>query len=226
VFKVVHQPADLAALRGVTVWLRLTLYDERGEELGEREITHEADLEYPDRDRLMFSDGRVYGRLGGAVFVERLRRPWPTLDDEARGELKLMGMLLRAPWIFAEGRRYVVFPVEYDAWQGAEMVRVRIERRPARDRVLGPQRVATPVDRFELICDPVTLAPRQLRYYLAETGVSRRILLDDYREVGGVRMPWRRTFLVDDDRVAMVMRIMRIEVGQRFVENHFRPQLR
>jgi hypothetical protein len=70
------------------------------------------------------------------------------------------------------------------------------------------------------------LAPRQLRYYLAETGVSRRILLDDYREVGGVRMPWRRTFLVDDDRVAMVMRIMRIEVGQRFVENHFRPQLR
>ena len=39
-------------------------------------------------------------------------------------------------------------------------------------------------------------------------------------------MPWRRTFLVDDDRVAMVMRVMRIDTSQRFAEHHFRPNLR
>ena len=62
-------------------------------------------------------------------------------------------------------------------------------------------------------------------FALAETGATRRVLLDDYREVGGVRMAWRRTFMVAD-RVAMVMRMLRIEIGQRFTEQHFRPNRR
>jgi hypothetical protein len=223
VFVAVHQPADLAALGGVTLVLRITLFDHRGEELGSREIHHEADLAYPDRDRLWFSDGRVYGRIGKAVNAQRFHKPWPVLDDEARDELELYGVLLRMPWLFADAESFVVFPTQNDNWRGEDLVRIPIERRPVQSLVLGPQRNPVPVDRFELLYDD-TFIPRQLVFRLAATGVTRRVLLQDFREVGGVRIPWRRTFLVEDDRVAMVMKVVSFKFGQRFSDQHFRPR--
>lgn len=183
-----------------------------------------SDRQHPNRDRLLFTDGRVYGRIGKAVHAQRYLKPWPVLRGEARDELELFGVLLRMPWLFAEARHFVVFPTQYENWGGEDLVRIPIERRPAQQQVLGPQRNPVPVDRFELLYQEHTSLPRQLVFRLAAIGVTRRVLLQDFRDVGGVRMPWRRTFLVEGDRVAMVMKVLKMEFGQRFGDQHFRPR--
>ncbi len=223
VYQAVRSPGALRAMGGVTVWWRLTAFGPQGEPIGMRELTHRADLGHPERDRIEFADGRVYGRAGASVFAERQGMPWPTLAEAASHELALFGLLLRMPWCFGDGAAYAVMGRDQVQRGGETLTRLRIERRPdSGSDLLGPELTPRPRDRFELLCEASVLQPRELIYQLASSGHSRRMLLEDWREVGGVRMPFRRVLVDGEGRPTTVLEILRCDHGQAVTERDFR----
>jgi hypothetical protein len=184
------------ALGGRSLRWALTVHGPQGETVGTRELTHLVDCSAPTRDRLEFDDGRVYGRDGVTVFAARQGLPWPTLVESATVELELFALHARLPWLFADGREYVVLRRDRQTRQGRSVLAIELERVPEteRDRI-GPVAEGTVRDRFELIYDATTGEPVEVVHCYANGKQTRRARLEDWREVEGVRMPFRRVYV-------------------------------
>jgi hypothetical protein len=212
VFQAVRSPAAFRNLGGVAAWWRLSVHGDQGEVIGVREVTHLADCAFAARDRVQHTDGRVFGRDGAVVFAERQGMPWPTLAESAAQELALLGLHLRAPWCFGDASDFVVVGRDAVDRGGRALSRVVVERRPPPGTdVMGPQLDPAPRDRFELLCEPSTGEPRELVHRFANGGQARRCVLEDWREVQGVRMPFRRTYVDEHDRRTTTIDLLRIE---------------
>lgn len=222
VFQNVHAPAACKELGGVVVWWRLSTYGAQGEVIGVRELTHTADLAFAERDRIEYQDGRVYGRSGASVFAERGGMPWPTLNDSAQHELALFGTHLRLPWCFGDATTYAVVGRDTVTRSGDTLARILLERRPpAGTETFGPELDPVPRDRFELLYEPSNGALREFVHRFAAGMQTRRILLEDWREVGGVRMPFRRVYVDESLRQTTTLELLRFE-QQRTSERDFR----
>jgi hypothetical protein len=222
VFQATRAPGAFKALGGVVVWWRLTTYGAQGEQIGMREVTQIADCAFAERDRLEFADGRVYGRVGAQVFAERQGMPWPTLADAATQELRLFGMHLRLPWLFAAGNTFAVMSRDIEDRSGESFARAVLERRPPQALdILGPELDPKPRDRFELLYEPSSGLPREFVHRFAASLQTRRLLLEDWRDVEGVRMPHRRVYVDEAMRATTTLEILRIE-RQRVSERDFR----
>lgn len=228
VLRFAQTPTRFGELRGIRQVLHLRMYDTRGGLLAEQTMTHEADLTQPDRDRMILTGDRVFGRNGPTVFAEVGGRPAPGLEHRAARQLQLYGLLVRAPWRFTEAHDFTVFPQDTVEWKGQRVPRVRIERRPRRSHdggeVVGPLPQDSAVDRFELWCDPLDHRPARLRYTFAETGTRVDVELDRYRRVGGVPMPHLRRFLRRDGSVSMEVEVLSADVFEEFSDATFRPR--
>jgi hypothetical protein len=222
VFKTVRTPGEFKKLEGVVVWWRLTTFGEQGEEIGLREVTHTADCRFSERDRLEYQDGRTFGRLGAQVFAELRGMPWPTLNDVATQDLMLFGLHLRTPWCFGDAHDFVVLQKDVEERSGERYVRLVLERRPpASLEIVGPELDPKPRDRFELLCDPSSGLPRELVHRFASSLATRRVLLEDWQEFEGVRLPHRRTYVDEAMRPKTRLEILRI-ARQRTSERDFR----
>lgn len=222
VFRGTGVPGNLQRLGGVVVSWRLRVHGPHGEDVGIREMTHKADLRQADHDRIEHQDGRVYSRLGSQLTAQRGGLPWDPLLDEARAELDLFGLHLRMPWCYGDGKAYSILTREVVTRRGEKLIRLQLERAPSdMEQVFGPQVASTPRDRFELLFEPKTGLPRELVHRFACSGQQRRVLLEDWREVGGVRMPHRRIYVDDAMRPMTTIEILRIE-PERVGEADFR----
>lgn len=211
VYQRIGTPGRFRDLGGVTVWLRLSIYGPQGEVIGIREITETADLSRPDRDRLEYADGRVYGRSGAVVFAARGSLPWPTWNDAAGQELELFGLLLRAPWCFGDSSAFTIIGRDYHKRGGVQLLRLQLERRLDGDDAIGPAAAPRPRDRFELWCDG-TGQPCEFVHTLASSQQTRRVLLEDWQEKApGVWLPCRRVYVDDQGRQTTTMEILRLE---------------
>lgn len=223
VFQVIRSPGAFRSLGGVHVCWQLTVYGPKGETIGTRELTHRADLNQMERDRLEYGD-RVFGCAGGVVFAARGPVPWPTLQESAVHELRFYGMLLRAPWLFADSSAFAVVGRDQVQRSGERLTRLKIERRPdTRSELFGPESQPKPRDRFELLCD-AAMQPRELVYQFASSGQSRRMLLEDWREVAGVRLSHRRILVDGEGRQTTEIVIKSIDPGQVVNDRDFRPR--
>jgi hypothetical protein len=224
VFPFVRSPGAWKALGGQTIWWRVTILGPQGEKLGVRELTHTADCAFAERDRVEYEDGRVYGRSGATVFASKQGMPWPTLTEAAGHELALFGLQLRLPWCFGDGIGYGVVARGTVDRAGERLARIVLERRPpAGSEVVGPELDPAPRDRFELLYDPTSGAPREFVHRFASSGQSRRVLLEDWREYDGVRLPYRRVYVDEAQRPTTTLEITRIErasVGDRDFRLH------
>ena len=225
-FRVVGRPADLRELGSVVVRARVHVRDHRGAELATRELFHEADLTVADRDRLVLPDDRIYGRDGAAVFAQFHRLAWPSLEQEAREELELLGLLLRLPWVFADPERWTLLPPEHVLVSGRRWLRVRVESRVGDGAAIGPLPEPEPADRFELWCEPASMQLAEVRYRLAGSSAVRIVRLSEWRQVGAVRMPARRTLLGADGVPRLEIELLSIDVRQPLPSTHFRPPMR
>lgn len=222
VFRRVGQPADMRDLRGVTAWYEFIAFDHRGSELVKREVTHEADMAFDQRDRLLMPGRKVYGRDGAAVYAELHRLPMPSYEAEAADELALLGLLLRTPWVFADDQRFRVMPETYVMHGRKRVMRIDIVAKPP----AGTTEDDAPRDRYELFCDPHTFDPFEIRYTLASTGIERRVLLSDYERIGAARLPMRRTIVDESGNATLEWRLLRVDSGLRFARSQFRPMAR
>ncbi|HEX5052777.1 MAG TPA: hypothetical protein VFZ65_13455 [Planctomycetota bacterium] len=212
VFQATRSPAAFEALGGLVVWWRLTIYGNQGEVIGVREVTHTADCAFATRDRLEHADGRVYGRSGASVFAERQGMPWPTLADSAASELALFGLQLRLPWCFGDGASFTVLRRDTQQVGSQTLARIVLERRPpAALDIVGPEVDPAPRDRFELLYEPSGGQPRQFVHRFANSLQTRRVLLEDWQDVEGVRMPYRRVYVDEQQRPTTMFEILRIE---------------
>lgn len=223
-FESLGTPRDLAALGTVTAWWRLTVHGPQGESIGIRELTHLADLRAPDRDRIDYGDGRVAGRSGATVFAQRFGTPWPTLLEPARAELELLGMHLRAPWLFTDERRFAVTDTQPAKDAQLPLARVWLMRRPADAPVEGPALVPPIVDRFELLCPAAAGPPAELVHQFASSGARRRIRFEDWRAVGGVKVAFRRVYVDDGGRPTTTLELLRVESTPSASDRDFRLQ--
>lgn len=196
VYQRVRAPGAFRALGGRSLRWLLTVHGPQGEVVGTRELTHLVDCGAPQRDRLEFDDGRVYGRDGALVFAARQGLPWPTLVESASADLELFALHARLPWLFADGREYVVSRRDRQTRQGRGVLAIELERVPEaeRDRI-GPVAAGAVRDRFELVYDATTGEPVEVVHCYANGQQTRRARLEDWREVDGVRMPFRRVYL-------------------------------
>jgi hypothetical protein len=223
VFQAVRSPGAFKALGGRVVWWRLTTYGPQGEQIGVRELTHTVDCAFAERDRLEYPDGRVLGRVGALVFAERSGMPLPTQTEAAGHELALFGLQFRMPWAFADANAFAVVRRDVVEQGGERAVRIGIERRPPPELdVLGPELDPKPRDRFELLFDPAQGGqPKEFVHRFASSRETRRVLLEDWREIDGVQIPHRRVYVDDSLRPTTVLEILRIE-AQRVGERDFR----
>lgn len=222
VFQFTRSPQAFKNLGGQQIWWRVTIYGDGGEILGIREITHIADCSFAERDRVEYdTDGRVFGRNGGSVFAERQGMPWPTDAERGRHELALFGTHLRMPWCFGDSITYSVLSSDTVDRPGERLRRVRLERRPMQgSSLIGPQIDTRPRDQFEIVFEPGTGKPREFVHRFAAGG-GRRVLLEDWREERGVRIPYRRIYVDDTLKKTTMLEILSIE-PQRVAASQFR----
>lgn len=227
VFRAVGSVADWKEMRGVMARIRIHVFDHRGAEIGVREVLHQADVTVPDRDRLVFEDERkVYARDGAAVWVELHGMAWPSLEDEARDELELFGLMLRLPWALADTRRWTVLPEEQILVDGEPRVRVRALRKEdgsEDDGVVGPDPTPPRGARVDLLCDPATMQPVELRYVLRPDQLARRVLLADVRPFGALRTSVRRRFVDPRGRARLELEYVRVDGKLDLDRSLFRP---
>lgn len=223
VFRATRSPGAMRELGGVEVWWRLTVHGSQGEVIGVRELTHVADCRFAARDRIEHQDGRNYSRCDDLVSAQRSGIPYDNLLPDARAELELFGMHLRLPWCYGDGKAYAILAREVVERSGRMLRRLHIERRPPpADEVFGPELNPKPRDRFFLLYDPITGEPSEFVHRFARTGQERRVLLEDWREVGGVRMPFRRVYVDDAMRPTTTVELLRPPKPREVSERDFR----
>lgn len=212
IYQFTRSPAAFKALGGRQVWWRIKVLGAGGEVLGIREMTQIADCGHPERDQVRYEhDGRVFGRSGANVFAERQGFPWPSDADRGRDELALFGTHLRLPWCFADGISYVVVDSGTVDRPGERLRRVVLERQPLGESTLvGPVEHTGPRDQFEIIYESGTGKPREFAHRFASSNLARRVLLEDWREVQGVRIPHRRIYVDESQRQTTVLEILNI----------------
>jgi hypothetical protein len=226
VFARIGTPAAFASLACTVARLRIHVFDHRGKEIATRNVFHEADVRLAERDRLVFADERrTFGRDGPAVWAEQHGMLWPALEAQARGELELLGTLLRLPWVFADDQRWIVYPPRAEMLEGQPYHSVRAERRSDDARV-GPAPGPAAVDSFDLYCEPQTKKPRIVRYRLARGAGERRVELHGQQPFGGVRIPTRYLFRRADASTALEIEVVRIDGEQRLPREQFQPPVR
>ncbi|MFT7537610.1 MAG: hypothetical protein ACI85K_003570 [Hyphomicrobiaceae bacterium] len=224
VFRATRTPGALHDIGGVEVFWRLTIHGTHGEIIGIRDITHIADLQNPTRDRLEDNKGRVFTRDGNQIHAQRNGIPYETLLAEAGSQLELFGMQLRMPWCFGEGRHYAVMRREVALRRGESLVKLNLRRRaPANEAVFGPEANPKPRDQFELLFEPTTGLPRELVHRFASSGQKRHVLLDDWQDKHGVRMPHRRIYVDAAGRATTTVELRRI-TPRRVSDRDFRLQ--
>lgn len=227
VFRAVGSVADWKEMRGVMARIRIHVFDHRGAEIGVREVLHQADVAVSDRDRLVFEDEqKVYARDGTALWVELHGMAWPSLEDEARGELELFGLMLRLPWALADTRRWRVLPEEQILVDGEPRVRVRALRTdpgPEEHAVVGPDPTPPRGARVDLLCDPATMQPVELRYAMRAGQPQRRVLLADVRPFGPLRMSVRRRFVGARGEPRLEIEYVRVDGKLDLDRSLFRP---
>ncbi len=222
VFQYVKAPGAWKALGGRTLWWRVTVYGVQGEIIGRRELTHVVDCAFAERDRLEWENGRIYGRSAQAVFAEQNGMPWPTLAEAAGHELALFGLHARLPWCFHDAVAYAVLQRDTAQREGEALTRVVLERRPgAAAELIGPDPDPRPRDRFEILYEPTTGRPREFVHRFANSLETRRVLLEDWQDVDGVRMPFRRVYVDADGRQTTMLEVLRVEPA-RVAERTFR----
>ncbi|MBM3974484.1 MAG: hypothetical protein FJ301_10340 [Planctomycetes bacterium] len=222
VFQATGGPGEWKKLGGVIAHWRIVVNGPNGEEIGAREVVHTADVLHADRDRLDHADGRVHGRFGGQVYAERNGMPMPASTEPAALELALFGAQLRMPWLFGDANAYAVVGKSIEERNGERLRKVTVERRPpAHLDTVGPQAAPKPADRFELLFDPASGVVRELVHRFAETQQTRRVLLEDWREFNGMRLPCRRVYVDEALRPTTVLELTRIE-RRRVTDRDFR----
>lgn len=212
------------SLGGIAIWWRLTVFGPQGESMATREFAQRLDASVSDRDRLEFPDGRVYGRLGPAVFAQRNRMPWLTLVEPATHELDLFGQHARLPYGLADGQRWLAVGNRREQ-HGSETWEVAcFEGRPASGaETVGPSVDPAPkVDRFELCSPAAGGLPREFRIVLAAAGQARRVRLEDWRDVAGVPIPFRRIYVDETGRPTTQLEVLRFEPGAAATDRDFR----
>ncbi len=221
-FAAVGSARAFRSLGGLTIWWRVTVHGPQGETIGIREVTHFCDPSTSDRDRLEFADGRVCGRLGPTVFAERHGLPWPTLVEASTQDLALFGIHARLPWVFADQQAYsevAATPAGSDPAGGA---RVRLRQRTEDGRI-GPDPEPRQLgDQFELGLPASGAVPSEFVQQFVCSGERRRVLLEDWRPVGAVTMPFRRIYVDGAGRPTTTLVILRVEPGQAVAERDFR----
>jgi hypothetical protein len=221
-FQAVRSQAAFRSLGGVTVTWQLTVFGPRGEAIGTREVIQRADVSQNERDRLECGD-RVFGGSGGLVFATRGGMPWPSLQETGAQELRFYGMLLRTPWLFADGATFALMARDQVQRSGEQLVRFKFERRSERrNDLFGPEEQPVPCDSFELLCEPAGMLPRELVWKFASGGQTRRMLLEDWREVAGVRLPHRRILVDADGRQTTQIDIKAIQTAEPLSDRDFR----
>ncbi len=220
VFSRLGYPSDMRELRGVRASCRFSLRGESGAEVGRREWEHLADLEFPERDVLrMFAEKKTYGRDGAAVFASLERVPMSSYKEEAEDELRILGLLLRFPWCFADAERFVVEEKQSLTIAGSPMVRIPIRAR----RSVDEGALNVPVDRFEILCAEDSMEPKELHYTLAASGRPRRVRLGGYQRIGGLRLPLRREFLNAAGSPSLILEVLKLDSGLDLSAADFRP---
>jgi hypothetical protein len=218
VFRATRSPGALKQIGGVVAYWKLTVHGKDGAPIGERTYVHIADCAHPERDRLEYGD-RVFVRDAGRVSAGRGGIPWEKLQGTAAAELALFGLHLRLPWCYGEGRSYAILRRDAAVRRGETLVKLTIERRPAAaNEVFGPEATPRQRDRFELLYEPSTGTPRELLHRFASSGQQRRVLLEDWREFEGVRLPHRRIYVDESLRPTTTVQLMdvrRRRVGDR-----------
>lgn len=226
VFRATRSPGALRTIGGVEVWWRVHIHGTSGEDIGIRTIKHTADCVYAERDRIHYTDShdeRTFARMGNNVSAQRKGLPWDSMTEAARAQLSLFGMHLRMPWCFGEGKSYAVMRQTVAERRGEVLTRLELQRRPpATEEVFGPEHNPKPRDRYELLFEPTTGLPRELVHRFASSGQQRRILLEDWKDVGGVRMPFRRIYVDEVGRATTTLEILKIKTKQRVTERDFR----
>lgn len=196
VFRATRSPGNLRAIGGVEVSWSLSVHGTHGEIIGSRMITHIADCTYAGRDRIERADGCIYARVGQQVVAHKNGIPYEVLNAQAKAELELFGTHLRMPWCFGESQSYVIMARMAVKRRGETLWQLELHGRPQRtDNVFGPEAGDVPRDRFFLLYEPTTGQPRELVHRFASSGQQRRVLLEDWQDVHGVRMPKRRIYV-------------------------------
>ncbi|MFM1871510.1 MAG: hypothetical protein RL398_932 [Planctomycetota bacterium] len=209
IYQSVRAPGAFRALGGRTLRWKLTVHGPQGESIGSREVTHVLDCSSPTRDRLEYEDGKVFGRSGKVTFASRQGLPWPTLQDLAEQELERFSLHARAPWCFGNAREYAVLKRERVTRDGRSCSLVVIERIPddAADDI-GPSPTVAPRDTFEVVYDVATGEPLELSHCYGKGRQKRRMRLEDWRELDGVRVPYRRTYVDEAGRPTLTLDLL------------------
>ncbi len=212
-----------ASLGGLQVHWRLTVHGQQGEPLGVREIDQLGDVSGAMRDRLSYADGKTILRLGENFFGERHGMPWPTIAQQGRAELELFALHLRLPWCLLDGDQFLSAGAAVVARRDQELQRVRFVRRVDDAGPLGPS--LEPQQRPEAVD---LLVPRQgglpveFVHTRAGSEESRRVLLEDWRNVDGVPFAHRRVYLDSEGQRTTTLEAVRVEPHQAVKDRDFR----
>lgn len=222
VFRATRSPGAFVAIGGVEVAWRLSVHGTHGEVIGTRLITHIADCSSPGRDRLERTDGRIYARTADQVAAHKGGIPYEALQAQARSELELFGTHLRLPWCFGKDQSYVIMSRKAVERRSEMLWQLELHGKAHQiGHVFGPERRDTPRDRFYLLYEPTTGQPRELVHRFASSGQQRRVLLEDWQETLGVRMPKRRIYVDEAGRPTTTVEMIRI-TPRRVSERDFR----
>ncbi len=218
VWQAVGNPSSLHDQRCVQAQILVQVFGHDGRVLATFNALHQADLSEPDRDRLVLRGGElVHGRAERSA-------PWTEVDGvprkqpapDAVAQLDLFGLLLRAPWVFAEPGFAVSPPRRVRREETDYEVIDIVNERPAAAEGEGGAR-----DVFELWCEPETMLPLELRYALAGR-TWRRVRFSQYQTLGWLRFPVRRTVLSDNGVPLIDLEVKRMSCQQQIPLEKFR----
>jgi hypothetical protein len=218
------EPALFRSLGVVRLQWRIRLFGSDGAVLAERDVVQLTDTADPERERLEFSDGRIYARVNGRVQAQRHGVPWPTLEPQAAEELDRFALHARFPWVLCDAAKFVAVPTvpsSDPADRGAS--RWRFQAASGADSV-GPPIVGAVVPFVEVVAADPTAGMSELRHGVTGSSITRRARLEDWREVHGLRIPFRRSYLDEQGKKNCVLELTAFEPGVDSKTASFRLQ--
>ena len=218
------EPASFRSLGVVRLQWRIRVLGSDGAVLAEREVVQLTDTADPERERLEFSDGRIYARVNGRVQAQRHGVPWPTLEPQAAEELDRYALHARFPWVLCDAAKFVAVPTvpsSDPADRGAS--RWRFQAASGADSV-GPPIVGAVVPFVEVVAADPSAGMSELRHGVTGSSITRRARLEDWREVHGLRIPFRRSYLDEQGKKNCVLELTAFEPGVDSKTASFRLQ--